>query len=197
MASTPNFQSGRQSQVSTYPQQPLRTASAMSSSSRTSLESGSAVLSTTTAVKCEVMIQYLRQRQIEKLWTDGNANEGVVLKRAKNDFVSQPPELAQQVFGFFDEVRKLNVKVNYIVMLCVCHSLISVGGNDCQDSCGSNILERVQSSVCTTQQRSPASDPAQHWQLVPLQEAPLRSFHQRCWHACSLGRSSSRHRSPR
>lgn len=69
------------------------------------------MLSTTTAVKCEVMIQYLRQRQIEKLWTDGNPNEGVVLKRAKNDFVAQPPELAQQVFGLFDEIRKLNVKV--------------------------------------------------------------------------------------
>lgn len=77
------------------------------------MESGSAVLSTTSAVKCEVMIQYLRQRQIEKLWTDGNPNEGIVLKRAKNDFVSQPPELAQQVFGFFDEIRKLNVKVSH------------------------------------------------------------------------------------
>lgn len=76
------------------------------------MESGSAVLSTTTAVKCEVMIQYLRQRQIEKLWTDGNLSEGVVLKRAKNDFVAQPPELTQQVFGLFDEIRKLNVKVN-------------------------------------------------------------------------------------
>lgn len=64
------------------------------------------------------MIQYLRQRQIEKLWTDGNVSEGVVLKRAKNDFVAQPPELAQQVFGFFDEVRKLNVKVSHI------HSLV-------------------------------------------------------------------------
>lgn len=86
----------------------IRSASALSS--RASVES-SVVLSTTTAVKCEVMIQYLRQRQIEKLWTDGSPSEGVVLKRAKNDFVCQPPELAQQLFGFFDEVRKLNVKV--------------------------------------------------------------------------------------
>lgn len=88
----------------------LRSASALSS--RASVES-SVVLSTTTAVKCEVMIQYLRQRQIEKLWTDGKITEGVVLKRAKNDFVCQPPELQQQVFGFFDEIRKLNVKARW------------------------------------------------------------------------------------
>lgn len=85
-------------------------------SSRSDVES-SVILSTTTAVKCEVMIQYLRQRQIEKLWTDGNIAEGVVLKRAKNDFVCQPPELSQQVFGFYDEIRKLNVKVCDTILL--------------------------------------------------------------------------------
>lgn len=78
-------------------------------SSRSDL-SFSAVPSTMTEVKCEIMIQYLRQRQIEKLWSDGNSTEGVVLKRTKNDFVCQPSELSQQVFGFYDEMRKLNVK---------------------------------------------------------------------------------------
>jgi len=92
----------------------LRSVSAQSS--RASVES-SIVLSTTTAVKCEVMIQYLRQRQIEKLWTDGSITEGVILKRAKNDFVSQPQELQQQVFGFFDEIRKLNIKVRCALLL--------------------------------------------------------------------------------
>lgn len=72
---------------------------------------GSGVLSSTTAVKCEVMIHYLRQRQLEKLWSEGVPSEGVVLKRAKNDFICQPAELASQAFGFFDEIRKLNVKV--------------------------------------------------------------------------------------
>lgn len=93
----------------------LRSPSALAS--RTSLES-IAVISTTTAVKCEVMIQHLRQRQMERLWSDGDVTEGVVLKRAKNDFVCQPPELQQQVFGFYDEIRKLNVKVRYVVSAC-------------------------------------------------------------------------------
>lgn len=85
-----------------------RSASAFSMNSE---GASTAQFSTTTAIKCEVMVQYLRQRQIEKLWSDGNVTEGVVLKRAKNDFVCQPAELSKQALGFYDEVRKLNVKV--------------------------------------------------------------------------------------
>ena len=71
----------------------------------------SGVLSSTTAIKCEVMIQYLRQRQLEKLWSDGSLNEGVILRRARRDFVCQPPELSGQAYGFYDEISRLNVKV--------------------------------------------------------------------------------------
>lgn len=107
----PGSSTGPYGRMSQNGQAPRGSMSDMRSASRQSVESGSGVMSTTTAVKCEVMIQYLRQRQMEKLWTDGSITEGVVLKRAKNDFVCQPPELAQQLFGFFDEIRKLNVKV--------------------------------------------------------------------------------------
>lgn len=84
---------------------------------------GSGVLSSTTAVKCEVMIHYLRQRQLEKLWSDGLPSEGVVLKRAKNDFVCQPPDLSTQAFGFFDEIRKLNVKACGFSLMNSCKHL--------------------------------------------------------------------------
>jgi len=79
--------------------------------SSTSIATSNITLSTTTAVKCGVMLQYLRQRQTEKLWSDGDLREGVILRRAKDDFVCQPPELSQQRYGFYDEMRKLNVKV--------------------------------------------------------------------------------------
>ncbi|KAK5077918.1 hypothetical protein LTR64_003679 [Lithohypha guttulata] len=58
------------------------------------------------------------------MWTDGAPTEGVVLKRAKNDFVCQPPELSQQLFGFFDEVRKLNVKVAMTVKTAVIRTFL-------------------------------------------------------------------------
>ena len=65
-------------------------------------------------VRNEVMINFLRQRQLEKLWSDSNITEGVILKRSKGDFICQPPELAQQADGYFDQVKRLNVKVYQI-----------------------------------------------------------------------------------
>lgn len=97
------------------PYDTFRSASAVVSC--TSLESVVAT-PTTTAVKCDIMIHHLRQRQMERLWTDGDVNEGVVLKRAKNDFIFQPPELQQRVCRFYDEIKKLNVKVRGVVSAC-------------------------------------------------------------------------------
>lgn len=62
-------------------------------------------------VKFDVMLLYLRQQQLEKRWTSGNPTEGVVLRKSKNDYICQPPELLRQVNGVYDEVKKLNVKV--------------------------------------------------------------------------------------
>ena len=62
-------------------------------------------------VKFDVMLMYLRQQQLEKRWASGNSTEGVVLRRSRNDYICQPPELLRQVNGFYDEVKKLNFKV--------------------------------------------------------------------------------------
>lgn len=141
-----------------------RTLSAMSSRSDVS---SSMVISTTTAVKCEVMIQYLRQRQIEKLWTDGSPAEGVILKRAKNDFVSQPPELSQQVFGFFDEIKKLNVKV-LAITATTNNKLIKLGCNDSEDCCYTNISTRIQPAICTPQERPSDASSSEHWRPIKM-----------------------------
>lgn len=57
------------------------------------------------------MLLYLRQQQLEKRWADDNSTEGVILKRGKDDFICQPPELPKHINGFYDETKKLNVKV--------------------------------------------------------------------------------------
>lgn len=57
------------------------------------------------------MLLYLRQQQLEKRWASDNTTEGVVLKRGKDDFICQPAELPRHIHGFYDEVKKLNVKV--------------------------------------------------------------------------------------
>jgi hypothetical protein len=64
------------------------------------------------AFKCDIMVKFLRQRQMEKLWSNSDMEEGVVLKRAKNDFVCQPSELLLSQNGLFTQVGHLNVKVS-------------------------------------------------------------------------------------
>ena len=63
------------------------------------------------SVRCDIMAKFLRQRQLEKMWSDSNQEEGVVLKKAKNDFICQPRDLIGMHDGFFEQVAKLNVKV--------------------------------------------------------------------------------------
>ena len=63
------------------------------------------------AFKCDIMVKFLRQRQMEKLWSNSDIEEGVVLKRGKHDFVCQPSELLFARNGLFEQVNRLNVKV--------------------------------------------------------------------------------------
>lgn len=69
-------------------------------------------------MKAEVMANWLYHRQQEKMWTYGGSDEGVILKKARDDYVSCPSELLQHRNGFYDSVRKLNVKVCTLLMYC-------------------------------------------------------------------------------
>jgi len=68
------------------------------------------------AFKCDIMVKFLRQRQMEKLWSNSDIEEGVVLKRGKGDFVCQPSELLLAGNGLFEQVKRLNVKVRLVAM---------------------------------------------------------------------------------
>ena len=73
------------------------------------------------AFKCDIMVKFLRQRQMEKLWSNSVEGEGVILKRGKHDFVCQPSELLFEQNGLFSQVSQLNVKVSrtsLVMFLC-------------------------------------------------------------------------------
>ena len=62
-------------------------------------------------IKCDVMVNYLHQQQLELMWTAGSTNEGVVLKKRRDQFTCCPPDLANYENEFFDAVRGLNTRV--------------------------------------------------------------------------------------
>ncbi|OCT46451.1 Glycosyl transferase family 2 [Cladophialophora carrionii] len=90
------------------PHFPTRSPSQMSFASHAD---SMAPLGSAGAFKCDIMVKFLRQRQMEKLWSNSVDGEGVILKRGKNDFVCQPSELLFENNGLFHQVCQLNVKV--------------------------------------------------------------------------------------
>jgi hypothetical protein len=84
----------------------------MSMMSRRSSISGHGGLVSGESVKCDIMAKFLRQRQLEKMWSySANEEEGVILKRAKDDFICQPRSLIGVRDGFYEQIVRLNVKV--------------------------------------------------------------------------------------
>lgn len=70
-----------------------------------------------TDIKCEVMVQWLHARQEEQLWTTGEEDEGVVLKKRQGEYSCAPAELrygtSAEGMGFLEAVAALNVRVSW------------------------------------------------------------------------------------
>ena len=85
-----------------------------SASSRSSLAPSvrSAESSYLDDIKHEVMVNYLYQQQCSRLWvSDGSGEiEGVLLRKARNQYLACPPALANSVFAIV--CADLNVQVN-------------------------------------------------------------------------------------
>lgn len=63
-------------------------------------------------VKIDVMVNWLHQRQMQKMWYNGGLEQGVILKKSRDEFVCCPNELSEVPGGFRDAVKSLNVRVS-------------------------------------------------------------------------------------
>lgn len=70
-------------------------------------------------IKCEVMVNWLHSQQEERLWTSGEGEEGVVLKKSRGMYTCSPADLAEEQAGFFQAIQALHVKVCQRVALNV------------------------------------------------------------------------------
>jgi len=62
-------------------------------------------------IKCDVMVNWLHSQQEEKLWTAGEYEEGVVLKKSRGTYTCAPADLSDEQDGLFHAVQELNVRV--------------------------------------------------------------------------------------
>lgn len=65
-------------------------------------------------IKADVMVNWLYQQQMERLWTAGGVDEGVVLKKSRGAYACCPADITEEPYGFFKAVETLNVRVRTI-----------------------------------------------------------------------------------
>ena len=65
-------------------------------------------------IKCDVMVNWLYQQQMERLWTAGGRDEGVVLKKGRSTYACCPADIVDEPYGFFKAIETLNVRVSCI-----------------------------------------------------------------------------------
>ena len=63
-------------------------------------------------LKVEMMCNWLNQQQLEKMWSSGRADEGVLLKKYRGDYVACPEDLRNKEGGIFEAVSRMNVRVS-------------------------------------------------------------------------------------
>ena len=61
-------------------------------------------------IRCDVMVNWLYQQQMERLWTAGGIDEGIVLKKSRGAYACCPPDLVENYDGFFQNVERLNTR---------------------------------------------------------------------------------------
>ena len=68
-------------------------------------------------IKCDVMVNWMHQQQLEKMWSAGSINEGVILKKSRGEFTCCPPDLASVPGDLFDNIKTLNVRVSSTLLM--------------------------------------------------------------------------------
>lgn len=63
-------------------------------------------------LKSEMMVEHVWKQQRQKMWSIGRPGEGVVLKKARGEYVCAPQSLAYRTNGLFEAVRAMNVRVS-------------------------------------------------------------------------------------
>jgi hypothetical protein len=67
---------------------------------------------TITDIKCDIMVKFLHQQQVQQMWTSMTPNEGVMLKKTRANYTCSPESLHREVGGFFDMITAMNVRVS-------------------------------------------------------------------------------------
>ena len=63
-------------------------------------------------IKCDIMVNWLYHQQMKLLWTTGGYDEGVIMKKNRDQYLSCPADLIIGQHGLFEGIEQLNVRVS-------------------------------------------------------------------------------------
>jgi hypothetical protein len=111
-------------------------------------------------IKADVMVSWLHQQQVEKLWSTSLAGEGVMLKKARDSYSCCPPSMRNDESGIFDHIAAMNVRVRlqdrfYGTIL----TFYLTVRHDCEHSRYQAVLDSTYCGLCPTLPRSPITSP--------------------------------------
>jgi hypothetical protein len=123
------------------------------------------------------MVNWLHQRQQEKVWTSGTPGEGIVLKKARDNFTCAPENLKIQS-NFFDSVVAMNVKVCLTVSRSL-YLLIDLGTvcHDRKYTNYQNLPFPPHRELRTSKRWTPSASPTFDGTPATMPETSFRSFH--------------------
>ncbi len=65
-------------------------------------------------IKSDVMVSWLHQEQMERLWISGMPGEGIVLKKSRGSYTCSPEYLSREIGGLYEQVSAMNVRVRFL-----------------------------------------------------------------------------------
>jgi hypothetical protein len=137
-------------------------------------------------LKTDVMCNWLHQQQAEKMWSNNGRGEGVMLKKARDDYICCPKDLQAERDGLFDAVKKLNVKVS-VLKIGYPSQLTSSVCNDRQYSDRQVLPSARRPRICPPRGWPATTDPIHGQPTSSMPETSLRSLHTRSSIINSLG----------
>lgn len=69
-------------------------------------------------IQSTIMVNWLRQMQMEKLWSVGSRGEGVILKKDRGSFVCCPETLKDGPSLLYNQVMGMNIRVRSNLHFC-------------------------------------------------------------------------------
>jgi hypothetical protein len=139
-------------------------------------------------IKTDVMVNWLHQQQMERLWSLEFPGEGVVLKKTRASFACSPASLRNDANGFYQNIVAMNVRVCLASILdFIVTDLVEIVRHDCPNTNDEDFPSQTKCQPCPSDRWTAAPSPPLSPVLAKMSKTSFWRFHTRSTDAYRLG----------